>query len=208
MGILDEAIREHLELKRRRGATESELKQLEDEAFGPPTRPGEPDFPETGESPELSGNGTAAETTVLESPAAPEAPIAPPAEQAEVAPEPRPDIGAEDELESEQSEDEAPIEALETVEHPFPEEIVEPTPPPDDVPSGEPLPGEDLGAPEDLDAPPGEGAPSREAESEGEERRDEEGEEDVLADTPEFLKDAPEDDELWFEQREPKDFDF
>jgi hypothetical protein len=31
---------------------------------------------------------------------------------------------------------------------------------------------------------------------------------DFLADTPEFLRDAPEDDELWFEQGEPKDFDF
>ena len=34
MGILDEAIREHLELKRQHGAGDSELKQLEDEAFG------------------------------------------------------------------------------------------------------------------------------------------------------------------------------
>ncbi len=32
--------------------------------------------------------------------------------------------------------------------------------------------------------------------------------EDVLEDTPEFLEDAPEDDELWFEQKPPKDFDF
>jgi hypothetical protein len=40
MGILDEAIREHLELKRQHGAADSELKQLEDEAFGPPERPG------------------------------------------------------------------------------------------------------------------------------------------------------------------------
>ena len=30
----------------------------------------------------------------------------------------------------------------------------------------------------------------------------------MLADTPEFLRDAPEDDELWFEQGQPKDFDF
>ena len=30
----------------------------------------------------------------------------------------------------------------------------------------------------------------------------------VLADTPDFLRDAPEDDELWFEQGKPKDFDF
>ena len=36
----------------------------------------------------------------------------------------------------------------------------------------------------------------------------ESGHEDVLEDTPDFLEDAPEDDELWFEQRPPKDFDF
>jgi hypothetical protein len=40
MGILDEAIREHLELKRQHGAGDSELKQLEDEAFGQADRPG------------------------------------------------------------------------------------------------------------------------------------------------------------------------
>ena len=39
MGILDEAIREHLELKRQHGADDSELKQLEDQAFGQPERP-------------------------------------------------------------------------------------------------------------------------------------------------------------------------
>jgi hypothetical protein len=33
------------------------------------------------------------------------------------------------------------------------------------------------------------------------------GHEDVLEDTPDFLEDAPEDDELWFEQKPPKDFD-
>jgi hypothetical protein len=39
MGILDDAIRDHLDLKRRRGAEEPELKRLEDEAFGPQGRP-------------------------------------------------------------------------------------------------------------------------------------------------------------------------
>ena len=39
MSILDDAIREHLELKRAHGADESELKKLEDEAFGPAERP-------------------------------------------------------------------------------------------------------------------------------------------------------------------------
>jgi hypothetical protein len=42
MSILDDAIREHLELKRQHGADETELKKLEDEAFGPPSRD-EPD---------------------------------------------------------------------------------------------------------------------------------------------------------------------
>ena len=32
--------------------------------------------------------------------------------------------------------------------------------------------------------------------------------EDLLEDTPDFLEDAPEDDQLWFEQKPPKDFDF
>ena len=40
------------------------------------------------------------------------------------------------------------------------------------------------------------------------EHEEEEKDEDVLEETPEFLRDAPEDDELWFEQGEPKDFDF
>jgi hypothetical protein len=40
MGIFDEAIREHLELKRQHGAGDNELRELEDDAFGPPERPG------------------------------------------------------------------------------------------------------------------------------------------------------------------------
>src|ERR1700712_769251 len=43
MSILDDAIREHLELKRAHGAEEGELQKLEDEAFGPPQRPDEAD---------------------------------------------------------------------------------------------------------------------------------------------------------------------
>ena len=38
MGILDDAIREHLELKRRRGATDDELSRQEAEALGPARR--------------------------------------------------------------------------------------------------------------------------------------------------------------------------
>src|SRR4051794_18598476 len=44
MSILDDAIRQHLELKRAHGADEAEVKRLEDEAFGPSGRPEEPDL--------------------------------------------------------------------------------------------------------------------------------------------------------------------
>jgi len=43
MSILDDAIREHLELKRAHGADDEEVRRLEDEAFGPPQRPDEID---------------------------------------------------------------------------------------------------------------------------------------------------------------------
>ena len=36
MGMLDDAIREHLELKRRHGADPQEVARQEDEALGPP----------------------------------------------------------------------------------------------------------------------------------------------------------------------------
>jgi hypothetical protein len=36
----------------------------------------------------------------------------------------------------------------------------------------------------------------------------EEGDEDVLEETPDFLQDTPEHDRLWFEQKPPRDFDF
>jgi hypothetical protein len=39
MGALDDAIREHLELKRRHGASEDEIRQAESEALGPARRP-------------------------------------------------------------------------------------------------------------------------------------------------------------------------
>ena len=44
MGILDDAIRQHLELKRQHGADSDDVERLEKEAFGPPTRPGDPEF--------------------------------------------------------------------------------------------------------------------------------------------------------------------
>src|SRR4029077_14788966 len=85
MGILDEAIREHLELKRAHGADDSELKQLEDDAFGPPQRPGAAgDAPDAASEaatefiaqPEVGGGEAEAAAEEPEPPAARREPIA------------------------------------------------------------------------------------------------------------------------------------
>jgi hypothetical protein len=209
MGILDDAIRQHLDLKRRQGAEEDEIQRLEDEAFGPPSRPGEPDFPEPapeGEAPPETGESLLAEET----PAAPEAPAGEPAggfydhsgAEAGVADAGPETAEHEPPIESlDTVEHEPPIESLDTVEHPF-EGATEDTgdaealeaPATDEEPlaADEPLTGEE----DEIEL----------VEGEVEDHPDEE--EDVLEETPEFLRDAPEDDELWFEQGEPKDFDF
>jgi hypothetical protein len=244
MGILDDAIRQHLDLKRQRGATESELKQLEDEAFGPPSRPGEPDFPGD-ESHERNGNGAAAMDPVSEptqaseetaepsseaEPSASEHPVVEPPPEAHEplavdeepqAAEPTPESeeltavydqtatgepGAEEELAPEDPEPApaAPIESLDTVEHSLPEETIEPEAPPAEETAGEPE--AEAGPIEEHEEAPSEEEPL--PDQEGDEEEGGEEDDDVLADTPEFLKDAPEDDELWFEQGKPKDFDF
>ena len=200
MGILDEAIREHLDLKRRRGATDSELQRLEDEAFGPPSRPGEPDFPEQeGESAEQSGNGVAREGVVAEAPVAPEAPIPPPADGEQVEQQDEQDAAEQETAIYDEAASEPPIETLDTVEHELPEQDAEPEAPPPEGPG--PEPAEAL---EPSEQEPGPAAEGEETSEEDESQL----EEDVLADTPDFLRDAPEDDELWFEQGKPKDFDF
>ena len=91
------------------------------------------------------------------------------------------------------------IESLDTVEHPFEPGLSEEELESEELPPDEP-PSEELERPAE-ESPTGEPTASEEGEAES-------GEEDVLADTPDFLRDAPEDDELWFEQGEPKDFDF
>ncbi len=86
MGILDDAIKEHLELKRQHGAGDSELKKLEDEAFGAAERPGD----------EGSSSDSLAEapTEFMEQPE-PEASQAEPVEQKDSAPAAESDAPAE-----------------------------------------------------------------------------------------------------------------
>jgi hypothetical protein len=147
MGLLDEAIREHLELKRRAGADATEVARQEREALGPVVR-GDP----------LTADLPAGEP-VYE---------APPAGQFE------PEFYEEDdEYEDEYVEAEDP----QTSEH-------QPAPPV---------------APPPVHYPPAQHVI---------EDHDEEADDDVLEQTPEFLQETPEHDRLWFEQAPPQEFDF
>jgi hypothetical protein len=78
-------------------------------------------------------------------------------------------------------------------------------------PPSEETPGASSESPSEEIEPPSEEAPRAAAEPPSEESDvnfdPDTGHEDVLEDTPNFLEDAPEDDDLWFEQKPPKDFD-
>jgi hypothetical protein len=144
MGLLDDAIREHLELKRRRGADAEEVTRQEQEALGAPQR-GE--F--AGAAPAATAEPDAVEDAPVEDTPAPDPEPEPVPER-----EPEPDI-------------------------PLDQATVEYAPPPPDEP-------------EEREVPP---APPQE------------GDEDVLEETPDFLQETPEHDRLWFEQKPPRDFD-
>ena len=272
MGILDEAIREHLELKRAHGAGDSELKQLEDEAFGAAERPGDeaevadplaeaptqfmsqPDSAEATEAvPEKEGGRRQPPAEIAdlqEAPPAPEAEPEEPAEEPEPAMEheaisPGPsteerhaiaeqptemydieeELGGEAEAPSEEEllEEEiseprlAPVDPL-AVSDESEEKEVEVGQDNDDFFDEQRLSDEldqALEAPaKDEDEDELEVEASEEDFEADEEPVAEEppssarGEEDVLEETPDFLEEAPEDDQLWFEQKPPKDFDF
>ena len=85
MGMLDDAIREHLELKRRHGADPQEVARQEDEALGPPAgREGDDDEHELeDEAPEIHEDQLA---LVDEPPAPYEAPAAEPEDEDELPP--------------------------------------------------------------------------------------------------------------------------
>ncbi|MET0306633.1 MAG: hypothetical protein ABW196_10460 [Solirubrobacterales bacterium] len=301
MGILDDAIKEHLELKRQHGADDSELKQLEDEAFGAAERPGSegsaPDplaeaptefmtQPDVDGAPEAEPAADAApQPAPREAEDAPGRPAprseiadlqeAPPSEYDEPAEEeapamehetvPEPEAPAEPiastgptteerEAIAEQPTEMFDIEeelSISKAEAPSEEELVEegieeprlaPVDPlagldeeaKDEAPDEEYEEDEDfwdekrlsdeldqaLEAPSEVedketifDQPPvtepePASAPEPDDAPAPAEPRPAAPEEDVLEETPDFLEEAPEDDELWFEQKPPKDFDF
>jgi hypothetical protein len=249
MGILDEAIREHLELKRQHGADQSELDKLEDEAFGAPERPGQeapdslaeapteflaqPDAnagvaEEAAEAPSARSEGAARIADLQEAPPAPEPEAEPPPAEASEEepsateheiPEPAPSGPSTQEREviAEQPTEMHDVEEELAEEGPLEGEVVDVEEDEDDDFWDEKRLSDELDqaleAPIEAEAEEEELVKEPEAEeelesSESEPRPAASGDEDVLEETPEFLEQSPEDDELWFEQKPPKDFDF
>jgi FtsZ-interacting cell division protein ZipA len=213
MGLLDDAIREHLDLKRRRGADPAEVEQAEREALGPVRR--DP-FEHADDLSEDSVSHDPAYDRALDE------------EQGEEA------FGEEEEGDwGEAFEEEEFVDERSTAAHQpgaASDEVSGPYPgggPESDLaghpaaaepsPAGiEPHAAERSEAEETVEydveqafddehsevghheSPPAEGA-------HGQSQHEHE---DVLEETPEFLQDTPDHDRLWFEQRPPRDFDF
>jgi hypothetical protein len=202
MGLLDDAIREHLELKRQHGADPAEVERQEREALGAPRQA---EFAATPEEGGPAAPFDAAEP-VGDEPLAAEEPAT--AEEPAAAGEPAPVPLEGDEPDEPVADAQAPVDAGEERE-PFDIEAIE-----DEVPAQEPelpAPGAEAGAPgydEDpwLDEERDE-VPAGESLDRPREDGEEPGE-DVLEDTPDFLQETPEHDRLWFEQKPPRDFDW
>jgi hypothetical protein len=205
MGLLDDAIKDHIELKRRHGADPGEIARLEHEALGPARR--EPaaavaDEPMVADTDDAYDDEVTADER-LEAPShydepepetaagelhVPEFEPAPREEESRHEPEPEP----EPEAAAPRDEPEAVVDqptrqfSLEELE---------------DASSRPP-------AAEPEDAEPEEEGPAASPHADVVPADDEPDGEDVLEETPEFLQETPEHDRLWFEQKPPKDFDF
>jgi hypothetical protein len=204
MGLLDDAIREHLELKRKHGAPEAEVDQLADEVFGDARAPAPADAAEPEPDAGAPDDEHEPEEELAEDAGFTYAPPLDPQPPPSVPDEPLPPRKGDDD------DDEFPEEDLVEdagFDRPPPAEAAGPpaftaTEPwldePDEVPAGEAL---------DHRPPPTEEHP---APSGGEYVEPDEGPEgeDVLEETPDFLQETPEHERLWFEQKPPRGFDF
>jgi hypothetical protein len=196
MGLLDDAIREHLELKRQHGADLGEIERQEREALGAPRQA---EFAATPDEGGGEPSAAAEDAPEPEAVAEPE-PVAEEPEEPVVEEPEEPVVEASEPVDAGEEREPFDIESLDG-----PADEVEPREP--EVPA----PGEPAGAPgydedpwleeERDEVPAGESLdhPREAAEEPGE---------DVLEDTPDFLQETPEHDRLWFEQRPPRDFDW
>jgi hypothetical protein len=194
MGVLDDAIREHLELKRKHGTPEHELERQEKEALDTGALPSEPGMGEPAASPEPDDRSEASDPGErLE-----------PSELTELGLD-APSGGGESLERTSQALTDPPegssladIDELEPDEV-LPMEVLEPEPrEPEKGPIDE---MSSPGGPDEVDEVRSEWSVDRQSNGGAEA-------EDVLEETPDFLEETPEHDRLWFEQRPPKDFDF
>lgn len=181
MGLLDDAIRDHLDLKRRHGADPGEIDRAEREALGPVRRGPE----DLGVEPQTVGGELEHE-------------FEPPVDEVGGAPlehgEELPYEEEEEEWAEWEQEEAAPVPGADAAQAPEPP-LEEPTP--------SPKPAE----PESEVFDHGEETAEYDVERELKKESAREGDE-ILEETPEFLQDTPEHDRLWFEQKPPRDFDF
>jgi hypothetical protein len=225
MGILDDAIREHLELKRQHGGDPSEIERLEREALGPVRRQplDSPDQePASGaevdersiESQETGELGESDYEEYYEEEYSDEAETGDwgePFEDGFERPGTRPSRSEPPPATSESESTEPPSAA----EHEGERGLLRwrrsrrDSVPPEDAPPTQAEPPERASGGEETVEYGVDDALAAEGGKPQKRRADRpSSEEDVLEETPEFLQDAPEHDRLWFEQRPPRDFDF
>ena len=182
MGLLDDAIREHLELKRRRGADPGEVAREQREALNPigGEVSAEDDAAiEPGSGQDATSGAPLVDPVTEQAAQSGELPPAAAAAGPVGAADPTPAAGAGETAELDMT----------SVLGENTEQATE------GAGSQEPTEGDSL----EWEMP-GEAAAQAAAA--------EEPDEDVLEETPDFLRDTPEQDRLWFEQRPPRDFDF
>jgi hypothetical protein len=221
MGLLDDAIREHLDLKRRRGADPAELERAEREALGPVRRKGDvatADYPADADDaldaePEDAPAGSspmAYDQAEHDDWASHDDALAIHDAGPELEPEPEPRRRSRRSITDDETDQDQPrgLAARFGLRGRRSEEDE-----PDELEPDEPLAAEEEATRVHRnDARAGTPAPpidDETAEHQIAGARDADDEdEDVLEETPEFLQDTPEHDRLWFEQRPPRDFDF
>jgi hypothetical protein len=227
MGLLDDAIREHLELKRRRGADPAEVARAEQEALGPVRR--EPEAAAVAqetvhhEAHEPLANGHDHDDVAAypehdepgAAPAAPDSHVLPPEEQTRII------------LPDERAPGQDPAPAAEQPQPPARDAGAQQPPPDHDEPVAHEQPAAETASPPHGDPAHDEPVDPRESDIvhqpttewriEDEEEpfapepgatEEQNSDEDLLEETPDFLQETPEHDRLWFEQRPPRDFDF
>ncbi len=199
MGLLDDAIREHLDLKRRRGADPAEVARLEQEALGPVRREPVPAEPAADEHREH------APEPAVEHPHPADEGRHPDDRTHVLAPEDRREPPHGDALFEHHDE-------LGGAAAPSPEPAAAREPEPEDEDHSH---SDEPHAHEPDDPRRSEIVHQPTTEFRVEDHHDDEdghaaqpADEDVLEETPDFLQETPEHDRLWFEQRPPRDFDF